>query len=166
MPDEKSTDYYDFVKSSMQGGLQEELRSTRLGTILLKKGIIDPQKLESALQEQKKSDERLGAVLIRLGFATREQILSCMALQAGVPYLGLDSYEINQEAAKFLSKEIAEKIMAVVIDKIDDTMLVAMSDPTDQEAKNNLQAFMKGKRFNIFFSSAEEIEKKLTEIYQ
>ena len=164
-PEEPPLDYYDFAKASLHGGLQQELKSNRLGTILLKKGLIDSAKLQAALEEQKKSDERLGAVLVRMGFVTQDDVLSCVALQTGVPYLSLESYEVDSEVARLLKQEAAVKNEAVVIDKIDETLLVTMADPMDQEARDDLQAQLKGYRINFYLSSSEEIEQKLMEIY-
>jgi len=91
--------------------------------------------------------------------------LSCVALQTGVPYLFLESFEVDPEVARLLTQEAALKNEAVVIDKIDKTLLVVMADPMDQEARDDLQAHLKGYRINFYLSSSEEIRQKLREIY-
>jgi len=157
--------YYQFAKESLEHGLHKELRSRMLGTILIKKGIISPEQLEQALKQHKQSDERLGSILIRLGYATEEDILGCLAIQAGVPYISLAGYQINGTAARLISKEAAEKYSMLVIDRIGDSLLVAAADPMDREAKAELQKLLPGVKINYYLTSPGEISQKINEIY-
>ena len=158
--------YFQYAKDSLEKGLHKKLRSRMLGTILIKKGIVSPEKLEKALEQQKQSDERLGTILIQLGYATEEDILSCMSIQAGIPYISLDGYNINLKAARKLSREFAGKNSILIIDQIGDSMLAVVTEPMDQEQKAMLQQQMPGVKFNFYLSSPGEIAQKITEIYE
>ena len=49
-------------------------KALRIGEILVKQGVTTSDQIEIALTEQKKSDELLGKILVRLGFATESII--------------------------------------------------------------------------------------------
>ena len=53
-----------------------------LGDLLVKKGVITPQQLQDALEEQKKTGEPLGAALIRMGIVS-EELAILPSLKAG-----------------------------------------------------------------------------------
>lgn len=158
--------YFQYAKDSLETGLNKKLRSRMLGSILIKKGIINSEKLEQALEQQKESDERLGKILIQLGYATEEDILSCVSIQAGIPYVALEGYNINLKAARRLSREFAEKNSMLIIDQIGDLMLAAVTEPMDQDEKARLQQQMPGVKFNFYLTSPGEIAQKITEVYE
>jgi MshEN domain len=158
--------YFQYAKDSLEQGLNKKLRSRMLGTILIKKGIINSEKLEQALEQQKQSDERLGKILIQLGYATEEDILSCMAVQAGIPYISLEGYNINLKSARLLGREFAEKNSILIIDQIGDLMLAAVTEPMDQEGTVRLEQQMPGVKFNFYLTSPGEIAQQITEIYE
>ncbi len=163
--DEPDSGYYGFAKASMEEGLRQELQSRRLGSILIKEGVINSEQLEWALQEQKKSGESLGTILITKGYATEEQIPSYTVIQTGMPYISLECYEIDPKIARLLDNEVAAKNLAIVIDKIDNTLLVAMANPANQKNRNDLSGCLQDYQLSFLLSSAEEIRQKLQEIY-
>ena len=61
----------------------------KLGECLIQAGLITEDDLRTALVEHKRTDERLGVVLVRLNLATERQIAKALAYQLGFPYLNL-----------------------------------------------------------------------------
>lgn len=62
----------------------------QLGKLLLDKGLLRPDQLETALYYQQKLGSRLGESLMALGFIDEVTLYSALASQQGVDYLELD----------------------------------------------------------------------------
>jgi len=103
----------------------------RLGDYLLEAGILTLEQLDRVLREQKATGEDLGAAVVRLGYATKEQVLQALAEALEIPYLNLTEYSIDPKAIEVLSKEVAYKCRVVPVFKIGNVVTVAMVDPRD-----------------------------------
>ena len=57
------------------------------GEILLAEGLIDGEKLRRGLDEQARSGEMLGAVLVKLGYLSENDVLKVLSIQLGLPFL-------------------------------------------------------------------------------
>src|SRR4029450_12722161 len=82
-----------------------------LGQLLLGRGVIQPDQLQAALDEQKRSNhqELLGEVLVELGFCTEDQITESLAQAYGVPYARVTPRIADPKAIAVLPKEFVEK---------------------------------------------------------
>ena len=63
----------------------------RLGEMLIEAGYITPEKLDLALNVQKRTQERIGQIIERLGFITADELAQTLAKQYGMRYVGLDT---------------------------------------------------------------------------
>jgi len=106
---------------------------------LIQAGLISARELSRAVKEQRRSGERLGAVLVRLQLASDEQIASALASQLGLPYADLATDAIDPEAARLIPKAIAtrEGCLALRLDR--QTLFVAMADPLRISLVQDLQ---------------------------
>jgi type IV pilus assembly protein PilB len=100
-----------------------------IGECLRQAGIITEDDLQTALVEHKRSGERLGSVLIRLGMATERQIAEALAYQLGFAYADLVTHPPDPAAVILIPKDVALKrnCIAVAVEK--NVLTVAMSDP-------------------------------------
>ncbi|MFH1767670.1 MAG: hypothetical protein ABH858_00730 [Candidatus Omnitrophota bacterium] len=112
---------------------KDKRREKLLGEMLVEYDVIDYQKLEKALGIQRKEGGRIGDILVKLGYATEEEIVECVSLQRGFPYLPLENCEIVREVLNMISKDIAEKYCCLPIDRIGNVLTVAMANPLDTE---------------------------------
>jgi len=71
-----------YVRDGQVVAADSNLRQEALGTLLCAKGILDEGQLAFLLAETKKSGQKMGAVLIELGWLTPEEVLQCLAAQA------------------------------------------------------------------------------------
>ena len=163
--DGQHVNYYDYARSMLEGGSNKKQRTKLLGTALIKNGIIDSEKLDQVLKEQENSSETIGETFVRLGHASEEQVLSSMALQIGVPFISLLNYNINHETARLINRDVAEKNAALILDTIESSLLVAMADPANVEAKADLQNRLAGIDLYFLLCSPTELKEKLAEIY-
>ena len=112
----------------------------RLGDLLIAAGAITQEQLQDALQVQKQSGQRLGDVLINSGVITQRQLIDALQMQLGVDYIDLTRVSIPVELAKYVPRTIARKYCVVPVKLVKDELYVAMSDPLDFVAQEELKA--------------------------
>jgi type IV pilus assembly protein PilB len=118
------------------------LERKRLGEMLCEAGIITKEQLEIALEEKKRSKERLGKILVDLGFTTEGIILDFLGTQLGIPHVNLDEMEIQQFEAN-VRKDVLEGLirrhLVLPIAKKGKVLTVAMVDPLDVFAIDDMK---------------------------
>jgi type IV pilus assembly protein PilB len=103
----------------------------KIGEILLKATLITNEQLQQALQEQKKTGERLGSLLVDLGFIREDEILSCLSKQFGVPAIDLENFQIESSVLETIPVKTAKKYTVIPISRVGGTLTLAMADPSD-----------------------------------
>ncbi|MFH1504580.1 MAG: hypothetical protein ABIH08_04235 [Candidatus Omnitrophota bacterium] len=135
-----------------------------LGQILVERGVITNIQLEEALGAQKRGKGLLGEIIVELGFAKEEDIACCLSLQYGYPFLPLENYEVSNEMAKIVSKNVCEHYCIALLDKIGSTLTVAMANPLNVHAVEDLED-MTGCKIQIFVSTPTGIRSFLKKLY-
>ncbi|HBW36175.1 GspE/PulE family protein [Desulfosporosinus sp. BICA1-9] len=111
----------------------------RLGEILIAGRVISPTQLEEALAMQKSLGLRLGEVLIKQGLVTEEDILRTMQSQLGLPSIDLNRLVVPEQVLKLLPENVVRKYSVLPVEMSNAQLLVAMSDPTDYFAIDDLR---------------------------
>ncbi len=111
----------------------------RVGEILVAAGLIDEKQLSLALTEQKKSGGRLGVILTELGLASESEVSRALAHQSGVDHVDLDNVDIHPDALELVPETLARRLCAVPLRVEAGSLIVAMSNPTDIVAIDELQ---------------------------
>jgi len=121
--------------SIVPGAVDDGLQERpRLGAILLRKGWLSPEQLEAALTMTAGGTERLGEVLVRLGWATEESIAKALAEQFGLAFMDPYSADPDPAAVKRLPADVAARRCVLPLRFLDpSTVVVAVADPTDDE---------------------------------
>ena len=114
-------------------------KKIRLGDLLVEKGVITEDQLKLALTEQKKLGRKLGNTLIELGMIDENSLLNLLAGQLNIPLIDINNYNYSDEAAKKLPESIARRYRALVLEDREQDYLVAMADPTDIYALDEIQ---------------------------
>ncbi|HYN11186.1 MAG TPA: GspE/PulE family protein [Burkholderiales bacterium] len=115
----------------------------RLGEVLVTEKVITEEQLKLALDEQKRSGRRLGRALSDLGFATEEKIAQALARQLNLRYVDLRQHNFTSKVVMKLPETAARRFRAVVLEERDGAMSVAMADPTDLIAFDELGRLLK-----------------------
>ncbi|MBI5910454.1 MAG: type II/IV secretion system protein [Betaproteobacteria bacterium] len=115
----------------------------RIGNLLVQEKLISQEQLGLALDQQKRSGRKLGRVLIENGFATEEGISETLAKQLKIPYLNLKHYNINLAVARAMPEMQARRFRALLLEDKVSTYLVAMADPTDLFAFDEIVRLLK-----------------------
>ena len=138
--------------------------SKQLGELLLEKGIINQEQLEKALKLQRERGGLIGQILVMLGYAKEEEIAQALTVQYGFPYLPLDNYEINAEAIKLIPENVAAQYNLIAIDKIGDLMTIAMSNPLNVQAIEDIELITKCK-VQVFVSTMTDVNNAIKRYY-
>ena len=113
--------------------------TNRLGELLVREKLISLSQLRSAQEEQQKSGGNLGYTLARLGFISDDEITNFLSQQYRVPTIDLADYEIDAEIVKLVSKEQCEKHKVIPVSRTGNALIVAMADPTNLHAIDDLK---------------------------
>jgi MSHA biogenesis protein MshE len=114
-------------------------RRLRLGELLLNAGILTAEQLEQALAEQRKTNCRLGEALIHLALVDEDQIIGAISEQLDVARIDLSEFNLDPKVAQRLPEIAARRLRALVLAEQVDGYLVAMADPTDLMAEDELE---------------------------
>jgi type IV pilus assembly protein PilB len=137
-----------------------------LGELLRKMGAITEDQLNEALQEQKKSGEKLGKILIRKGFLTSSDLTDSLCIQLGITKIHPKKDMIDRDLLHKANESYFRKkrVVPLRLDKDRRILMVVMEDPTDSETIGDLQ-----KMFNAAIEPAicpsGETELLLKEIF-
>jgi type II secretory ATPase GspE/PulE/Tfp pilus assembly ATPase PilB-like protein len=110
-----------------------------IGQILLDNNMVTPDKLEVALNEQKRTGELTCAILLRMGVITHNDLARALAIHAQVPFISLDKVSIDPVAFHMISLETIEKYMVVPFAVDEKILSVAMENPNNIHAIDTLR---------------------------
>ncbi len=112
----------------------------RLGDLLLEAGLIDASQLDSAIAEQKKTGQMLGAALVSLGLVLERDILTVLQRQLGLRLVDLEVTAADEAALATIKEEQAKKYLAIPLEiQGRKTLVVAMADPLNVAALEDLR---------------------------
>jgi len=137
----------------------------RIGDILVHNKAISQEDLNKALAEQKISKEKLGHILIKLGFITENDLIDAYSQQMGKKSIDFeDILKADLEITALLSEEFAKEKNIIALNKSDNSIIVVMSDPEDL---STLDSVKKLTQLNpeIFISGITSITKALDILY-
>ena len=113
-----------------------------IGELLVVERAISPEQLQAALQEQEKSHESLWAVLIRLGFAPEEKILTSLSRLLNIPYVRLREKNIDPSIIEKVPAKFASHYKVIPVELQDNYLLIAMNDPLDIRILDDLRLIL------------------------
>lgn len=115
----------------------------KLGELLLYAGKISKEQLNEALEDQKTNKKKLGEIIVDKAWLKFEEIVETLELQLGFPKVDLSKYEINSNVATLIPESIVKKYKLIAIDIKDDMLLVAMADPLNFFAIDDIKLYTK-----------------------
>ena len=137
----------------------------RLGDYLVELGFITEEQLNVALREQKDKGGKLGSILIQLGILSEDILLAILGKQSGVSYVSLSEYgEIAEEAISAVPESIAKNQMLVPIKKEGNLLTIAIADPLNVFATDDLK-LLTGCDIRMVVASDNEIKAAIEKHY-
>ena len=135
----------------------------RLGDLLVETGLITVEQLETALQE-KSPKQKLGDMLLQKGFITEQQLIEVLEFQLGIPHVSLYRYPFDIKLFNIVPREIAKRNMLVPLKKDGDRLFVAMADPMDFYAIDDLR-LSTGFQIETAIATRDDIVRSITKYY-
>jgi len=137
----------------------------KIGEILVHAGKIDEGKLNSALAEQKKSNEKIGQVLISMGVIDEDDFITAFSIQMGYPKA--DNFlllEADQDAVRLIPEDFARTNSVLAVKKSDKAVTIVMEDPEDIATIDSVKR-LTGLDTDIVVVGSELLNKAMDQLY-
>jgi len=138
---------------------------SRLGDRLVAEKLISPDQLQRALAEQKGSADKLGTILVRLQFITEDSLVSFLSKQYAMPAITVAQVDPDPDVLKLVPEQIAKKHSVLPIKRIGNVLTLAMADPTNVFALDDV-GFMTGLQIQPVVASEAAIRKAFERLYE
>ncbi len=137
---------------------------SRIGELLVREKMLSLQQLQQAQDEAKKTGKRLGATLARLGYVDDKALTNFVAKQYSLPSINLGEIEIDVSVLKLVPREICEKHQVIPVRRNGPTLVVAMADPANIYAIDELK-FLTQYNIEPVVASEASVEAALSRYY-
>ncbi|AXM89615.1 type II secretion system protein GspE [Anoxybacillus ayderensis] len=135
----------------------------RLGDLLVEAGLITKEQLEETLKE-KAPGQKLGDALLQRGYITEQQLIEVLEFQLGIPHVSLYRYPIDPKLMNLVPKEFAKRNMLIPLKQDGDRLFVAMADPMDFFAIDDLR-LSTGFHIEVAIASKDDILRAINKYY-
>ncbi len=136
----------------------------RLGELLLEAAVITEAQLSEALEEQKRTGKRLAQIFIEGGLLAKGEAGRWLALQQGYEYINLTAEPIDIHVAQVLPEAFVRRLMALPIRQEGKDLIVAMADPSDILAVDEISRAT-GTRVQPVFTTESDLEWAITQLF-
>jgi type IV pilus assembly protein PilB len=149
----------DLASLGLKGAttMQLQAKKLRIGEVLIDMGMIDQGQLEHALRIQKETGQRLGKVLISEGLVSSTDIAKALSRRLGIEYIELGEMALSPEVLSLIPFETCQRYDVVPIGEQAGSMLIAMADPTNVFALDDLR-LVTGRDVRVVVASPEQID--------
>jgi type IV pilus assembly protein PilB len=132
----------------------------QLGQILLEQGLLTDEQLDRALEEHRNTPKSLGRTLIDLGYIHERDLVRALAEQVGLEFVDLTDYHIDPGATALLPEALCRRYRAIPIGEREGKLLVAMSDPANVYALDDIRA-MTNREVQPVVATANDVEQAI-----
>jgi len=133
--------------------------------ILLKSKQVSKEQIDNAIQMQKQRQVPLRKILVEQGIISEEELLSLLSEQLYIPTLHLTKYKFDPDIIQLIPERIARQYNVVALSRIGNTLTVAMSDPLNIFALDDLKTYTNCD-IDIVLSAEEEIARVIDAQYR
>ena len=138
---------------------------SRLGELLVREQVISAEQLQKAQETSKRTREPLRNSLIKLGVVKEDDLTQFLAKQYGVPAINLAEFDIEADVIALIPKDVARKHRVIPVNRADKTLIVAMSDPSNILAIDDLK-FLTGYNIEVVVASEVSVTEALARYYE
>jgi type IV pilus assembly protein PilB len=135
-------------------------KTKQLGQIMLELGFITPDQLDLALEEHRRTPRSLGRVLIDMGYIKEGDLVRALAEQVGLEFVDLAEYPVDATATALLPEALSRRYRALPIGERDGKLLVAMSDPANVYALDDIRTIT-GRDVQPVVATANDVERAI-----
>ncbi len=145
--------------------MRRTARSKSLGDLLIEQGVVTQEQLQEAQQVQQETTQPLREVIADLGLVDRPTLYQTAAKAMGVEFYDLAERDFDNSVAVLLPRELAERYRAIPIGRGDGTIRVAMADPDDVLAGDDLRQQLQT-AIEPLVADPVEIDRAITQAYE
>jgi type IV pilus assembly protein PilB len=138
--------------------------SAKLGEILVRENLLTPEQLREALDYQRSHGGRLGFNLVKLGLVSDDMVTAVLSRQYGVPSVNLEMFDIEPAVIRLIPREVAEKYSVLPLSRVGATLTLAMVDPTNVFAMDDIK-FMTGLNIEPVVVSEAGVQEAIDRYY-
>jgi hypothetical protein len=111
-----------------------------IGELLVNAGLVTPAQVDEAIEIQRNDrQQHIGAILVANGWASEEAVAQALAYQCNVPFVRMDTLSLKPESAGLISERLAHQHSCIPIDSDGATMTLAMVNPLDLVAIEDIE---------------------------
>ncbi|HZG60703.1 MAG TPA: ATPase, T2SS/T4P/T4SS family [Anoxybacillus sp.] len=143
--------------------MSQKQERKRLGDLLVEAGLITEEQLQETLKE-KSPGQKLGDALVQRGYITEQKLIEALEFQLGIPHVSLYRYPIDVKLTKLVPQEFAKRKMLMPLKQEGDRLLVAMADPMDFLAIDDLR-LSTGFHIETAIASKDDILRAINKYY-
>jgi len=140
-------------------------KMSRLGELLLRDQLISHEQLDLAQEESRKSGERIGTSLVKLGAIDEGELTQFLSKQYGVPSINLNDWEVEPELISLMPKDVVLRHRVIPVSRTGSSLIVAMADPSNILAIDDLK-FLTGYNIEVVVASEIGIDEAFKKYYQ
>jgi len=135
-----------------------------LTSILVEAGIVTEAQVEQALARQRETGSLIGETIVELGFTSEENIGWALSKQLGIPYVDVHPEAIDAEHVRRFPEQVLRRVQAVPLFGSRSELTVAMADPADQDAVQELKQ-VAGGTLSLVIGSPGSLRRAIDAIY-
>ena len=136
----------------------------KIGDILVDQGKISEGQLEEALVTQQTDSRQLGEILILLGFINKNDLARALAVRLRLEYIDLTESDVDRAVANLIEQKVLRKHGVIPLRMENGRLLVAMSDPTNIYALEDLM-MISGSPVTPIVALESQIQRVQNKIY-
>ncbi|MFH1665762.1 MAG: hypothetical protein ABIA77_06430 [Candidatus Omnitrophota bacterium] len=144
--------------------IQDKNLRKKLGEILIGSKLISEDQLQRAVDFQRQEGGLIGNILVKLGYVKEKDIIQALIVQYGFPYLPLENYELKKVIGMMIPENVARQYSIVPLDVIGNILTVAMSNPLNENAIEDIEMITK-KKVKVFVSTITATSDALNTLY-
>ncbi len=136
----------------------------KLGNFLVREGLITPEQLDSALQEQKANGGMLGSNLVKMEYIEEAELMEFLSKQFGVPSTDPSKLDVDSDVIEMIPGNIVQKYKIVPISLEGQTLTIAMVDPSNIFIIDDIK-FLTRKNIRVTVATETSIKSAMDRFY-
>ena len=138
--------------------------SSNLGDLLIREKVLNQTQLKTAQTFQHDNEVSMGSAVVSLGYLSEEEVAQTLSREYGYPFIDLDQFEVYPDVLDLISLDVAKKYMVMPIHLNRNCLTLAMMDPTDLEAVEDIK-FRTGLSLQPVIASETAITNAIQQYY-
>ncbi len=136
----------------------------RIATVLVEQGVAPKEQMNKLLAEASHDGKGFGKLLIERGVISETKLMEMLSKDLGFPMISLTKYRIDSSVAQLIPERMARQYHLIAINRRGDQLMVAMADPLNIFALDDVKAIIQGSIASVISPEAE-IQRAIEQIY-